>query len=160
MAERLEREPELVPLFVRVLYAAGTNGHDKTLKILGGLLGHALADVSQVDDVSLLLSAVENLTEHHLKVLEILETPPTQYAALSGIAGQRWNTGLVVQVSGMRRELTLVAVQGLLNAGFVTDAGIDAGVVTYDDLESGGTIIEMTEVGESVLQVLRAMSDA
>ena len=159
LAELLEREPKLVPLFVRVLYAAGMNGHDKTLKLLGGFLGHALADVSEIDDVSLMLAAVENLTEHHIKVLEIVESPLADYEALSGVRATHWTTGLLVKVAGMRRELTLVATQGLLNAGFVSDQGIDGGGPTDGDLEAGGTILHSTEMGQSVLHVLRAIDD-
>lgn len=155
LSELIEREPRLVPLFVRVLYAAGMNGHDKTLKLLGGFLGQALADTTQIDDVSLMLSAVENMAEHHIKVLEIVETPISSHPEIEDTRGTHWTTGLLVAVSGMRRELTLVAAQGLMNAGFVSDQGLDGGSVTYGDLETGGTIIELTELGQTVLEVLR-----
>ena len=152
--ELIEREPRLV----RVLYAAGKNGHDKTLKLLGGFLGQALADTSRIDDVALMLSAIENLSEHHIKVLEIVETPVSSHASLSGTPSTHWTTGLLVQVSGMRRELSLVAAQGLINAGLVSDVGIDGGGVTYGDLEAGGTILQVTELGQAILQVLRAVA--
>jgi hypothetical protein len=157
--ELLELEPQLVPLFVRVLYAAGMNGHDKTLKLLGGFLGQALADTSHIDDVSLMLSAVENMTEHHIKVLEIVESPVGAHKIAAETSGTHWTTGLLVQVSGMRRELTLVAAQGLMNAGFVSDEGIDGGGATFGDLETGGTILQITELGQTVLDVLRAVAN-
>jgi hypothetical protein len=135
------------------------NGHDKTLKLLGGFLGQALADPSHIDDVSLMLSAIENLTEHHIKVLEIVESPLACHDVIAGTSATHWTTGLVVQVASMRRELTLVAAQGLLNAGFVSDQGIDGGGATYGDLETGGTIVEITEMGLTILKVLRAISD-
>ena len=156
--ELLEREPRLVPLFVRVLYAAGMNGCDKTLKLLGGFLGEALADTSQIDDVSLMLSAVENMTEHHVKVLEIVEGPLGDHAGIPSSQGSHWTTGVLTQVSGMRAELVLVAMQGLVNAGFVSDGGIDGGTAAFDDLSTGGTILEITELGRTVLEVLRAVT--
>lgn len=157
LGELIEHEPRLIPLFIRVLYAAGMNGQDKTLKLLGGFLGQALADTTQIDDVSLMLSAVENMSEHHIKVLEIVESPISSHPAIADTRGTHWTTGLLVAVSGMRRELTLVAAQGLMNAGFVSDQGLDGGSV--GGLETGGTIIEITELGQTVLEVLRLAND-
>lgn len=160
LAERLERDPQLVPLFVRVLYAAGMNGHDRTLRLLGGFLGDALSDVSQVDDVSLMLAAVENLSEHHIKVLELAASSLSSHDSIAGVQARHWTTGLMIQVAGMRPELTLVACQGLLNAGFVSDGGIDGGGATYADLEAGGTILQITELGETVLCLLCEVEQA
>lgn len=156
--ELLEREPRLVPLVVRVLHAAGMNGHDKTLKLLGGFLGEALSDTSHIDDVSLMLSAIEDMTEHHIKVLEILESPLDSHAAIADVGESRWTTGLLAHVSNMRPEFTLVATQGLVNAGFVRHAGIDGGTVRSDDLETGGTVLQITQLGGTVLEVLRAVA--
>ncbi len=159
LAELLEREPRLSPLLIRVLFAAGTNGHDKTLKLLGGFLGEALTDTTRIDDVSLILSVIEDLSEHHIKVLEIVESPLNSHDVATEASATRWTTGLVVRVAGMRRELALVATQGLLNAGLVSNDGIDGGGATFGDLETGGTILQITELGQTILQVLRAVSD-
>lgn len=156
--ELIEREPQLAPLFVRVLYAAGMNGHDKTLKLLGGFLGQALADTSRVNDVALMLAAIEDLSEHHIKVLEIVDSPIKSHECLAESEGTHWTTGLLIQVSGMRPELALVAAQGLINAGFVSDVGLDGGGATYGDLATGGTILQVTELGQTILQVLRAVA--
>lgn len=158
LADVLERKPSVVPLLVRTLYAAGMSGQDKTLRVLAGFLGTALADVSKVDDVSLMLSAIADLHEHHIKVLEILEQRSTDSPALRHVEAARWTTDLVVKASGMRRELTLAAVRGLLNAGFAADNGIDEDM-TWDDLESGGALLAITDLGKTVLDTLRAVED-
>lgn len=158
LAEVLEREPSVVPLLVRTLYAAGMSGQDKTLRVLAGFLGAAFADLSKVDDVSLMLAAVADLHEHHIKVLELLERAPSECLALRRVQATHWTTDTIVTASDMRRELTLAAVRGLLNAGFVADEGIDGGM-TWDDVETGGTVLAITDMGKTVLDALRAVDD-
>lgn len=155
----LGEHPEVIPLLIRTLHAAGMTGQDKTLRLLAGFLGDALADVSKVGDVETLIGAIQNLTEHHIKVLEITSSAPTEHAELAGRAGDHWTTGLVLGVSAMRPELALAGVQGLLAAGFVSDGGLDGGGATWADLESGGTILVITELGTTVLEMLREVSN-
>ena len=159
VAEALEREPKLAPLFVRVLYASGMNGHDKTLKLLAGFLGEALADVTRIDDVALMLSVIADFSEHHIKILELLATPVAGAELPRKTEATSWTTGLVVAASDMRPELALAASQGLLNAGFLSDAGLDGGGATYGDMSEGGTILVLTELGQTVLEVLRSVAE-
>ena len=63
----------------------------------------------------------------------------------------------MVSASDMRRELVLVGTQGLLNAGFVSDQGIDGGNASG---ELGGTILSLTEMGRNVIEVLREVEEA
>ena len=83
LEDLITENPQVVPLIVRTLYAAGMTGQDKTLRMLAGFLGHALADVASINDVETLLGAVQNLTEHHIKVLEIVASAPADYPQLS-----------------------------------------------------------------------------
>lgn len=156
----LEEHPEVIPLLIRTLHAAGMTGQDQTLRLLAAFLGDALADVSRVGEVETLIGAIENLTEHHIKVLEIVSSATSEHAELQGRASDHWTTGLVVGVSAMRPELALAGVQGLLAAGFVSDGGLDGGGATWADLESGGTILVITELGSTVLEMLREVADA
>jgi hypothetical protein len=160
LEELLIEHPRVVPLLIRTLHAAGMTGQDKTLRLLAGFLGHALADVSSISDVETLIGAVQNLTEHHIKVLEIVSSSRSDYPQLTEVAGDRWTTGLVVSISSMRSELTLVGVQGLLATGFLSDAGLDGGGATWGDLESGGTILKVTELGRTVLNMLGEVAEA
>lgn len=157
LAEKLELESNLAPLFIRVLYAAGMNGNDKTLRMLAGFLGDAVADLSRVDEIALLLAAVSDFTEHHIKVLELLEKPPAQTDGLRDTEVAHWTTGLLVRVSDMRPEIALAAARGLLRAGLLDDIGLDGGGVTSNDLKAGGTILAITELGQTVLEVLRTV---
>jgi hypothetical protein len=159
LAERLSEEPRLAPLVIRVLWASGMNGHDKTLKMLAGFLGEAFADISRVDDVALMLAAVADFTEHHVKVLELVATPLVDAELPRETPASNWTTGLVVSASSMRPELALAAAQGLLNAGFLSDSGIDGGGATYGDMSEGGTILTLTEMGRTVLDVLQEVSE-
>lgn len=153
LAEALETQPSLVPLLIRVLHAAGMNGHDKTLRLLAGFLGDALGDVSRVDDASLMLTVVSDLGEHHVKVLETVSYAPSELPKTRNRSSTHWTTGLLKEASNMREELVLVAVQGLINAGLVADAGIDGGGPDFE----GGTILEITEMGKTVLEVLKEL---
>jgi hypothetical protein len=154
LEELVEENPRVVPLLIRTLHAAGMTGQDKTLRLLAGFLGDALADVSKISDVETLIGAVQNLTEHHIKVLEIVASEPSEYPGLEDEANDHWTTGLVVGISSMRSELALVGVQGLLAAGFVSDAGLDGGGATWGDLQSGGTMLQLTDLGRTVLDIL------
>ena len=159
LEELVAENPRVVPLLIRTLHAAGMTGQDKTLRLLAGFLGDALADVSKICDVETLIGAIQNLTEHHIKVLEIVASAPSEYPQLAEKAGDHWTTGLVIGISSMRSELALAGVQGLLATGFVSDAGLDGGGATWQDLESGGTILHITDLGRTVLDMLGEVAE-
>lgn len=159
LEDLIAENPRVVPLLIRTFHAAGMTGQDKTLRLLSGFLGDALADVSKISDVETLIGAVQNLTEHHIKVLEIVASAPSEHPQLADIAGDHWTTGLVIAISSMRSELALAGVQGLLASGFVSDAGLDDGGATWQDLESGGTILEITGLGKTVLDMLGEVAE-
>ncbi len=159
LEERLAEEPRLIPLTIRTLHAAGMTGQDETLRLLAGFLGDALADVATVSDVETIIGVVQNLTEHHIKVLEIVASSPSEYPQL-GSSIDHWTSGLVVSLSSMRSELALIGIQGLIATGFLSDAGIDGGGVTWDDLGKGGAILEVTELGKTVLRMLGDVAEA
>ena len=76
-AEWLAEEPRAVPLYLKILWAAGTNGHDKTLKGMGAVLGQAAQatrrnDSEGFEDAELALRAMADLTERHFRVLAVL----------------------------------------------------------------------------------------
>src|SRR5579875_1652871 len=68
--EWVRAEPRAIPLYLKVLWAAGTNGHDKTLKAMGAALGAAAratarADTAAFEDAELSLRAMSELTPRH-----------------------------------------------------------------------------------------------
>jgi hypothetical protein len=159
LEELVAENPRVIPLLIRTLHAAGMTGQDEAIGLLAGFLGDALADVSKISDVETLIGAVQNLTEHHIKLLEIIASAPSDYPQLADLAGDHWTTGLVIAISSMRPELALAGVQGLLATGFVSDAGLDGGGATWGDLESGGTILQITDLGGTVLDMLGEVAE-
>ena len=73
----MENDPRLVPLYLKVLWAAGMNGHDEVLQAMGCALGSALHaaasdDVTTLEDAELALRAMGDLTPRHFVVLRVL----------------------------------------------------------------------------------------
>jgi hypothetical protein len=79
IAEWIEQEPRAIPLYLTILWAAGMNGHDKTLKAMGAALGAAQQATQREDDdgferAELALRAMADLTSRHFTVLGLLST--------------------------------------------------------------------------------------
>lgn len=66
LAERLDENPEHVPLSVRLLYAAGMNGYEPTLKAMGAVFGLAVDDPSRMDECTVILSSLTDLSAAHV----------------------------------------------------------------------------------------------
>lgn len=69
IADWVTDTPEAVPLLVRVLQAAGNNGNDRTLEMLGEALGRAHEHPQQRAREELIALAIDGLTQEHLDVL-------------------------------------------------------------------------------------------
>ena len=159
LAERIAEQPQLVPLVVRVMYAAGMNGHDSTLLLLAGYLGSALADDDEIDDAELMISAIADLTERHIHVLALLEGPPWEAVGEEESEVSGWTTGVLLRATDLRPEVALTAARGLLRSGLVSDLGPGGQGPTYNDLKHGGSLLTITEMGRSVLEVLRVVKE-
>lgn len=61
LAEAIGENPQFVPLATRLLYAAGLNGHDETLRAMGTALGEALLNPNRLIDCELILTALADL---------------------------------------------------------------------------------------------------
>jgi hypothetical protein len=68
--------PGVIPLTVRLLWAAGMNGHDATLKGMGRTLGHAVRDPGLIGEAELILAAMADFGPSHRAVLELLKVTP------------------------------------------------------------------------------------
>lgn len=73
-----ESDPRAVPLYLKVLWAAGMNGHDETLGALGAVLGRAArasatGQDDEFDQAELALRAMSDLTPRHFRVLGLLD---------------------------------------------------------------------------------------
>ncbi|WP_139175426.1 hypothetical protein [Nocardioides lianchengensis] len=73
----VEAEPRAVPLYMKVLWAAGMNGHDATLRAMGAVLGEAANATARKDEegftrAELALQAMTDLGPLHFRVLAVL----------------------------------------------------------------------------------------
>lgn len=75
LAEKIQNEPRLLPLWLHVLWAASMNGHGEVLAAKGAVFGAAAsaADDDQLERAELALRALEQLTPRHFSVLQVLE---------------------------------------------------------------------------------------
>ncbi|MBM0123436.1 hypothetical protein [Pimelobacter simplex] len=76
-ADWVEAEPQAVPLYMKVLWAAGMNGHDATLRAMGAVLGEAANATARKDEegfarAELALQAMTDLGPLHFRVLAVL----------------------------------------------------------------------------------------
>lgn len=57
LADLLAEDAAFVPLSVRLLYAAGINGYEPTLRAVGAIFGQAAAEPSRVDECAVILGS-------------------------------------------------------------------------------------------------------
>jgi hypothetical protein len=74
LEELIADDEQLMPLYLRVLVAAGLNGHEQTLRAMGAVLGHAAGASREgrqetLGDAARVLRAMEDLDPLHFTVL-------------------------------------------------------------------------------------------
>lgn len=151
LAALLEREPSLVTLVNRILYAAGMNGQTSVLLILAGYLGDALDDTSRVDDAHTVLSAVASLGEHHIRVLAVLSEPGEMDGRGEDVHSDVWDIDKVIDHVAIRPEMVRSAIQGLLAGGFATATVTLPG---SDGTFYAGDFVQISDLGRTLLAVL------
>lgn len=158
ITQRLVDHPRLLTLTGRVLWAAGMSGQDRVIRVLAGFLRDAVAEPSRSDEVMAFMPALEALSEHHIRILELAGTPAPDDDGTE--LGRHWNEDQLLRASGMRTELTLLAIRGLAAAGLVDDRRNDS--ITYDNLKNGEltSLVETTEIGQAVLEALRQVASS
>src|SRR5215203_6198735 len=72
LMEKITEDPRLIPPVTRLLYAAGMNGHDRTLKAMGAALGRAVREPDAMAECELILTAIADLTQDHARTLQLL----------------------------------------------------------------------------------------
>jgi hypothetical protein len=145
IADWLHADPAAAPLYVQVLWAAGSNGHDKTLRAMGAVFGFAAkasarGEESAVEDAELALRALAGFSPRHFRVLNVL--------AAGGVArGEdgRENIGLVTpahvaEQTGLRLEIASQCLLNLAGAGLTT---------TVNSFLGGNTGYPISELGRA-----------
>lgn len=112
LEELITADPDVLPLYMHVLWAAGMNGHDVTLRAMGTALGSAArarigGDQDAFDTAEDALRAMREFTPRQFKALRHLDgyvSPPARkgdigvfpkaYAKVSGMSIERSNATL------------------------------------------------------------------
>jgi hypothetical protein len=145
LADRISEDPRLIPLAVRVLYAAGTTGQDAILRALGTALGEAVLDPEKIDEVELLLIGMADLRKQHIVILEAMAKPPQESTPDNP---RYWGSEPLAQTSGFTRDLVNMCLSGLVRSGLIRQV---------DD--AYGVCYEISELGQAALEVLSELAN-
>lgn len=138
LAEWVQRDPRAVPLYLKVLWAAGTNGHDETLRAMGTVLGEAArataaGEEAGWDRADLALRALGDLGPMHFRVLAVLDRS-VRVATEAGDNLTQFTPGYVAEQTGLSLDVTSQCLMNLANCGLtqLTSAyGDNAFPLTY-----------------------------
>lgn len=89
------QDPEILSLYIRVLYAAGNSGNDQTLRMLGETLMHTFEAPSRASENEVIVSAIEGLTRDQLLVLQACDDSPQRAGDISDILSGKLSPELV-----------------------------------------------------------------
>lgn len=139
--EWAEREPRAIPLYLKVLWAAGINGHDQTLRAMGAVLGEAARATARgsddgFEDAELALRAMDDLTPRHFRVLAAVD---------EGHVGENRDMGAfmpegVSETCGIGQDAAHQCLLNLAAAGLVVSSPV-----------LNGTAYPPTELGRAVM---------
>jgi hypothetical protein len=144
LGEAIANNPSLIPLYVRILYAAGMNGHDEVLRTIGTLFGGAVKEVLDSDTYSLdyleaILSSLDGLGPIHFRILHALESG--QIPNESGSKDQtQHSSDLISAHLTIDQDLADMCLNNLASAGLIIT------VSGYSSL-----VYKMSNVGRQVL---------
>jgi DNA-binding MarR family transcriptional regulator len=138
LADRISDEPRLIPLTIRVLYAAGMTGQDNILAALGVALGHAVQDPEKIDETELLLIGMAQLRKHHVVVLQIMVEKLPHSTKQDQVL--YWGAASLADRSGYSRDIVTMSIAGLLMSGLIQNVE-DAYGVCYEITDLGRTAL-------------------
>lgn len=129
LADWIDSDPRAVPLYMKVLWAAGMNGHDATLRAMGVVLGQA-AKASRMEaddafeDAELALHAMADLGPRHFKVLSAL----AEGSVLTTEEGQenyiQFVPPYVAEKTGLRLSVVHQCLVNLAGAGLADTVSV------------------------------------
>ncbi len=115
LAEALRSDPRLHPLLTRLLFAAGTNGHDAVLGAMGTALGHAVAEPARLDECDLILTALADLNAAHVTLLRLLTTQPDR--APEGGDKWFWTPKKLLETAAFPAQVGPLVLAALISRG-------------------------------------------
>lgn len=130
--------PETVPMLVKLLSAAGKNGHDRILQAMGAAYARAVINPAALQHEELILMSIESLEDVHIILLAVIESLESAVS-----------TQDLARESGIPEELVRLAGTGLSNAALVE--------TPYGRI-GGGEWFEISATGRLVLKAVREAS--
>jgi hypothetical protein len=140
----LETNPGLTPLYLRVLWVSGMNGHPAPLPATGATLGSAARSIVNneddrvsIDDADQALMAMSNLTPRHFVVLRFIVS---RERPSSGGNPSGWSPVRIANEIDIDSDRAAWCLDGLVSAGLTVSAS---------DF-FGGTFFWATDLSEAV----------
>jgi hypothetical protein len=144
LTDNINQDPRLIPLAIRVLYAAGMTGQDAILRALGTALGDAVRDREKIDEVELLLIGITDLRKQHVVILEIMTKPPRWPQDRTNY----FSSEMLAKSSGFSRDHVDMCLSGLVRSGLIHQAE-----------NAYGVCYEISQLGQTTLEVLNELAD-
>jgi hypothetical protein len=148
LAEAIEADERLIPLFTRVLIQAGMSGHEEKLRALGAGLGWAIREPKKIDSAEMLLVAIQDIGAPHIQVLEMITQPPPPFSAETP-DDHAWSGHNIPEQADLQPDFGRLVLSGLLNAGLVIK------VETYDFAGR----YQPSDLGRVLLDVLKTLNE-
>lgn len=144
--EWIEQEPHAMPLYLKVLWAAGMNGYDTTLQAMGAVLGEAARASADHDEeafarAELALQAMSNLGPTHFRVLAALDEGVVIPTDGDGQNLSQFTSAHVSGVAGVSEPMAALCLLNLANCGLTELTSV-----------FGGNAYPLTDLGRAVLR--------
>lgn len=142
----VEAEPRAVPLYMKVLWAAGMNGHDATLRAMGAVLGEAANATARQDEegftrAELALQAMTDLGPLHFRVLAVLADSVVVTQQDGGDNLGQFVANYVATKAAMSEVVVEHCLLNLANSGLTTLTSV-----------LGANAYPLTDLGRAVLR--------
>lgn len=151
LAERIEANPELVPLATRLLYEAAMSGQDAILDAMGAAFGVAASDLQKVDDCEVILGGLRNLRGTDVHILQHMRGGDTLFrregSPAEGESRLPNETFLQATIMGVSEEAYTFALIRLVNQGFARSIAV-----------LGGTGFEISDLGDVLCDALQILA--
>jgi hypothetical protein len=143
--DALTGDPDMIALTQKIFLAASATGNNRKLRTFGALLGGAIKrEGHQLNEVNLLIDALEDLEDPHVAVMDVIAAPPPDERP-------GWLPTQVQAEVGIEPDLVLACLNMLIRHGLAD---------TDNDTMGGIPQFKLTKLGRALADVIkRAASD-
>jgi hypothetical protein len=150
LAEWVDTDPRAVPLYMKVLWAAGMNGHDATLRAMGAVLGQAaMASKAQDDesfeDAELALHAMADLGPRHFTVLSALGEGVVVLTEDGQEVFLQFVPTYIAEKTGLRQSVVAQCLVNLAGAGLADTLSV-LEHMAYPITDLGRAVLEASQI--------------